>query len=68
MWQQLPDRRQFLGQLRHKAGLYANHWSPAFKAARFQTVEIKQEPPNVLPVLVALAAKSPSPAPRATDF
>jgi MEMO1 family protein len=68
MWQELPDRRQFLGQLKHKAGLHANHWSPAFKAARFQTVEIKQEPPNVLQVLVALAAKSPSPAPRATDF
>lgn len=68
MWRQLPDRRQFLGQLKHKAGLHANHWSPAFKAARFQTIEIKQEPPNALQVLVALTAKSPSPAPRATDF
>ena len=63
MWRQLPDRRQFLSQLKHKAGLHADHWSPAFKAARFRAVEIKQEPPNVLQVLVALAAKSPARGP-----
>jgi len=64
MWRQLPERRQFLSQLKHKAGLDADHWSPALKAARFQSVEIRQEPPNVLQILVALAANSPSPASR----
>ncbi len=67
-WRQLPERRQFLSQLKHKAGLDAGHWSPAFKAARFQSVEIRQEPPNVLETLVALAAKGvttgPSPGPQ----
>ena len=58
MWRQLPDRRRFLGELKQKAGLDPDHWSPAFKAARFQTVEIKQESQNVSQTRTALAARS----------
>lgn len=40
VWEQLPDRRQFLAHLKAKAGMRADHWSPGFKASRFQAVEI----------------------------
>jgi MEMO1 family protein len=58
MWRRLPDRRRFLGELKQKAGLDPDHWSPAFKVARFQTVEIKQESQNVSQTRTALAARS----------
>lgn len=40
VWEQLPDRRQFMAHLKRKAGLPADHWSPGFKASRFQAVEV----------------------------
>jgi MEMO1 family protein len=59
MWQHLPDPRQFLNHLKQKAGLDAEHRSPAFRASRFRTAEIRQQPPgtpNVLRVLLRLAS------------
>ncbi len=41
VWEQLPDPRQFLAQLKHKAGLGAQHWSPTFTARRFEAVEME---------------------------
>ena len=41
MWRRLPDSRQFLGQLKQKAGIDPDQWSPGFAASRFQTTEIK---------------------------
>jgi AmmeMemoRadiSam system protein A len=40
VWEQLPDRHLFLAHLKAKAGMPADHWSPGFKASRFQAVEI----------------------------
>jgi AmmeMemoRadiSam system protein B/AmmeMemoRadiSam system protein A len=57
MWRHLPDPRQFLHHLKQKAGLDAEHWSPAFRASRFRTAEIRQQPPNVLRVLLRLASR-----------
>ncbi len=40
VWEQLPDPAAFLARLRRKAGLPGDHWSPAFQARRFMSVEI----------------------------
>ncbi len=37
VWEQLPDRSAFLGQLKRKAGLAADFWSPELKAWRYTT-------------------------------
>ncbi len=42
VWEQLPDPRRFLEQLKLKAGLAAAHWSPGFRASRFQAVEMTE--------------------------
>ncbi|MBR9973292.1 AmmeMemoRadiSam system protein B [Magnetospirillum sulfuroxidans] len=39
VWEQLPDKAQFLAHLKHKAGMAPNHWSPNFTASRFQALE-----------------------------
>ncbi len=36
VWEQIPDKRQFLTQLKLKAGMTADHWSPNFKAWTYQ--------------------------------
>ncbi|MCR6630868.1 MAG: AmmeMemoRadiSam system protein B [Magnetospirillum sp.] len=41
VWEQLPDPAEFLAHLKHKAGMALDHWSPRFKASRFQAVEVK---------------------------
>lgn len=41
VWQELPDRRQFLMTLKLKAGLSAEHFSPGFRAQRFRSIEVK---------------------------
>ncbi|HLO79188.1 MAG TPA: AmmeMemoRadiSam system protein B [Magnetospirillum sp.] len=41
VWDQLPDPAQFLAHLKHKAGMPIDHWSPHFRASRFQAVEVK---------------------------
>lgn len=40
VWEQIPDPKTFLGHLKAKAGMPANHWSPAFQASRFVAEEI----------------------------
>ncbi len=40
VWEQLPDKPSFLAHLKAKAGMAPDHWSPGFKASRFQAVEI----------------------------
>ncbi|CAA7615795.1 MEMO1 family protein H261_09252 [Candidatus Terasakiella magnetica] len=40
VWEQLPDKRQFLAHLKVKGGMAAHHWSPGFKASTFQAIEI----------------------------
>lgn len=39
VWEQLPDKAQFLAHLKHKAGMAPDHWSPSFTASRFQALE-----------------------------
>lgn len=41
VWEQLPDPAEFLAHLKAKAGMPIDHWSPHFKASRFQAVEVK---------------------------
>ncbi|MBE0532774.1 MAG: AmmeMemoRadiSam system protein B [Rhodospirillales bacterium] len=43
VWETLPDPRTFLGHLKIKAGLKAEHWSGGFKAWRFVAEEISDE-------------------------
>lgn len=40
VWEQLPDPAQFLAQLKRKAGMGIDHWSPTFRANRFIAEEI----------------------------
>lgn len=41
VWEQVPAPRNFLEQLKLKAGLPPDHWSPDFRAQRFAAIEIK---------------------------
>ena len=40
VWEQLPDKTQFLAHLKRKAGLSGDHWSASFQASRFQAEEM----------------------------
>jgi AmmeMemoRadiSam system protein A len=37
VWEQLPEPLDFLRQLKRKAGLSADHWSPGLKVSRYVT-------------------------------
>jgi len=37
VWEQLPDKKQFLQHLKLKAGLPVDHWSDSIKVSRYQT-------------------------------
>jgi len=37
VWQQLPEPKQFIQHLKHKAGLSADYWSPDLKIWRYTT-------------------------------
>ena len=41
VWEQLPDKKEFLNSLKMKAGLAPDHFSKTFEAYRFETVYIK---------------------------
>lgn len=41
VWEQLPDKKEFLNSLKIKAGLAPEHFSKTFQAFRFETVYIK---------------------------
>lgn len=42
VWEQLPEKVQFLGSLKQKAGLAKNHFSKSFRAYRFSTEYIQE--------------------------
>lgn len=42
VWKQLPDKEEFLRNLKLKAGMSPSYWSNAIKVYRFRTVEIKE--------------------------
>jgi len=42
VWEQLPDKREFLNSLKRKAGLPPNHFSKTFEAYRFESIYIKE--------------------------
>ena len=42
VWEQLPDKREFLNSLKMKAGLPPNHFSKNFEAYRFESIYIKE--------------------------
>jgi len=68
VWEELPDRRQFLTHLKLKAGLAADHFSTGFTALRFRSIEVKggmAEPaPLVLPTPQARVVWSPARGPE----
>jgi AmmeMemoRadiSam system protein A len=41
VWDMVPDAAAFLRELRNKAGLKPDHWSPGFQAWRFQAIELR---------------------------
>ena len=41
VWEEIPERRQFLTTLKLKAGLPLEHSSPTFRAQRFRSIEVK---------------------------
>lgn len=41
VWQEIRERRQFLGALKLKAGLRMEHFSRSFTAQRFRSIEVK---------------------------
>jgi MEMO1 family protein len=44
VWEQLPQKEEFLAHLKAKAGLPRGHWSPDFRASRFSTARSVAEP------------------------
>jgi len=43
VWDQLPNKQDFLNHLRLKAGMSKDHWSEQFKAYKYQTLIITAE-------------------------
>ncbi len=41
VWEEIPDKRQFLMALKLKAGLRGDHFSASFGAQRFRSIEVK---------------------------
>ncbi len=42
VWKDLPDKKEFIKNLKLKAGMSPNYWSNAIKVYQFRTVEIKE--------------------------
>lgn len=42
VWEQIPDKKEFLNSLKMKAGLSPNYFSNTFEAYRFETIYIKE--------------------------
>ena len=43
VWKMLTHKQEFLTQLKAKAGLAPDHWSPNFRASRFSTTQTVEE-------------------------
>jgi len=42
VWEQLPDKQEFIGQLKQKAGLPRDYWSPNLEIFRYQTLNFSE--------------------------
>ena len=42
VWNEIPNKQEFLTSLKVKAGMQANYFSPTFEAYRFSTIHIKE--------------------------
>lgn len=42
VWEQLPDKQDFLNSLKQKAGLTPDYFSKEFQAFKFKSLSIKQ--------------------------
>lgn len=42
VWESLPDRREFMGRLKYKAGLPPNFWSPEVRLYRYEVQKWKE--------------------------
>lgn len=42
VWEQLPNKIEFLKHLKLKAGLSADYWSPSIKAFRYRTISFEE--------------------------
>jgi hypothetical protein len=45
VWEQLPDARQFISNLKRKAGLAADFWADDLSLSRYQVEKFKEEEP-----------------------
>jgi hypothetical protein len=66
VWDEAPEPHRFLGQLKLKAGMPAAHFSPAFTARRFRSIEVKgpmmgDPVPGVTPVPINRLSWRPVP-------
>lgn len=43
VWEQIPDKQEFLSELKIKAGLSPSHWSKNLQVFKFRTVEIADD-------------------------
>jgi len=43
VWEQLPDKKQFLSQLKLKAGLPADYWSDTLRCYRYHTLVFEEQ-------------------------
>ncbi len=43
VWEQIPDKQEFLKALKQKAGFSADYFSPTFEAYRYETIYIKED-------------------------
>ena len=43
VWEEIPDKKEFLNSLKVKAGLTEDYWSNELKAYRFETIYLKEE-------------------------
>jgi hypothetical protein len=43
VWDEIPEKKDFLNSLKEKAGLSADYWSDNLKAYRFETIYLKEE-------------------------
>ena len=43
VWEQLPDPRDFLDRLRHKAGLRPGYWAPEVRLSRYTVLKWEEE-------------------------
>lgn len=43
VWEQLPEPRQFIANLKHKAGLETDFWAPDIRLSRYQVEKFRED-------------------------